>query len=74
VVAVICLTLQIYLHILNGRFFYPGFNPHCKYVVGTLYAAQKYFSGFGLRWKEDSRWLSLEICHPLELGRRDTDG
>jgi hypothetical protein len=40
----------------------------------TLHKVQKYFSGFGLRWKEDITWLSLEACDPPELGWRDTDG
>jgi hypothetical protein len=40
----------------------------------TLHKVQKYFSGFGLTWKEYIRWLSLEACDPPELGWRDTDG
>jgi hypothetical protein len=52
------------------------FNPHYNHVVGIFYAAQstKYFSGFGLRRKEDITWLSLKACDPSELGWRDTDG
>jgi hypothetical protein len=40
----------------------------------TLHKVQKYFSGFGLRRKDDITWLSLEACNPSELGWRDTDG
>jgi hypothetical protein len=41
----------------------------------TLHKVQKYFSGFGLRRKEeDIRWLSLEAFDPPELGWQKTDG
>jgi hypothetical protein len=40
----------------------------------TLHKVQKYFRGFGLRWKEDITWISLEACDPPELEWRDTDG
>jgi hypothetical protein len=40
----------------------------------TLHKVQNYLSGFGLRRKEDITWLSLEACHPPELGWRNTDG
>jgi hypothetical protein len=40
----------------------------------TLHKAQKYFSGFDLRRKEDITWLSREACDPPKLGWWDTDG
>jgi hypothetical protein len=57
---------MVQIHILNSRFFYTILNPHCKYVLGTFYAAQSVVSD--LNRKKDIRWLSLEACDPPELG------
>jgi hypothetical protein len=39
----------------------------------TLHKVQEYFSGFGLRRREDIAWLSMEACDLPELGWQDTD-
>jgi hypothetical protein len=67
--------------LLNG----PDPPPHFKQQIllsgfnmllasFTLHKVQNYFSGFGLRRKEDITCFSLEACDPPKLGWRDTDG